>query len=124
MTQREFYEAIVAGTMNDEMQEFAVEAIAKLDATNEARRKAAEKKRAEKAPIRAALMAVMSTEPKTATMLIEEAGLEIKPQSVPSLLKPLVEEGTVVKTDVKVTGKGTQRGYVLADGGCDACVIE
>lgn len=128
MTQREFYETIVAGTMNDEMQEFAKEAIAKLDATNEARRKSAEKKRAEKeaekAPIRAALMAVMSAEAKTATMLIEEAGLEIKPQSVPSLLKPLVEEGAVVKTDVKVTGKGTQRGYVLADGGCDACVIE
>jgi len=47
-------------------------------------------------------------------MLIDEAGLELKPQSVPSLLKPLVEAGQIVKVDVKIKGKGTQRGYVLA----------
>ena len=79
-------------------------ALAKMDA------------QAEKAPIRDALFAVMDTEEgKTASMLIEEAGLEdVKPASVPSLLRPLVESGLVAKVDVKVTGKGTQRGYVKA----------
>ena len=96
-------------------------ALARMDATNEKRKvKAAEKaaeKQAEKAPIREALLGVMgdAEHPMTASMLIEAAGLEdVKPASVPSLMKPYVEDGTVLKVDVKVPGKGAQRGYVLA----------
>ena len=118
MTNREFYEAIVKAEINEEITEFAKAGIAKLDATKEARKaSAAEKsaaKEAEKAPIRNAIMAVMTAEPKTATMLIEEAGVEIKPQAIPSLLKAAVEAGEVIKTDVKIKGKGKQRGYMLA----------
>lgn len=96
------------------------ELISKMDAQGEARRaKQAEKaaeKQAAKAPIRDALLEVMdSTEnPKTASMLIEDAGLteSVKPASVPSLMRPLVEAGIVGKVDVKIPGKGTQRGYV------------
>ena len=77
--------------------------------------KKALEKEAERAPIRDAIMAVMTTEPKTATTLIAEAGVEIKPQAIPSLLRGLCEEGIVVKTEVKVTGKGKQRGYALAE---------
>jgi hypothetical protein len=95
-------------------------ALHKMDAQAEKRRakaaEAAAAKQAEKAPIRDALFAVMDVEtPKTASMLIEEAGLEdVKPASVPSLMRPLIESGLVAKVDVKVTGKGTQRGYVKA----------
>ena len=115
MTNREFYEAVVAAKINDELTQFATEAIAKLDHTNELRKqKNAEKaieKEAEKAPIREAILAVITDEPKTASTLIEEAGVDIKPQAIPSLLKGLIEDGVVVKTDIKVKGKGTQRGY-------------
>ena len=38
----------------------------------------------------------------------------VKPASVPSLLRPLVETGMVAKVDVKIPGKGTQRGYIKA----------
>ena len=118
MTNREFLHAVIEGTITDEMKEYAADAIAQLDHTNELRRaKLAEKsaaKAAEKEPMRQAIYAVISDEPKTATMLIEEAGVELKPQSIPSLLKPLVEAGEVNKVDVKVKGKGTQRGYVRA----------
>ena len=117
MTNREFYNAIAMNeTLSDEIRAFATEAIGKLDHTNELRKAAVAKKAAEKqelkAPVRNALFAALSDEPKTATMLIELAGLDIKPASVPSLLKPFVESGEVVKTDVKVAGKGKQRGYV------------
>lgn len=118
---REFYEAVVNGeVITDEMREMAASLIEKLDHTNEVRKvKAAEKaaeKQAEKAPIRSALLAVMGGEdnPMTASALIEAAGLDIKPASVPSLLRPFVESGEVIKVDVKITGKGTQRGYVKA----------
>jgi hypothetical protein len=119
MTQREFLENVAQGIMNDEMIAYATERITALDAANEKRREVNSAKRAEKeaekAPIREAIMGVMSTEPKTATILISEAGVEIKPQAIPSLLKGVIEAGTVVKADVKVKGKGTQRGYQLAE---------
>lgn len=123
MTNREFYAKIAALTnVDSELVEFAADSLAKMDAQATARRaKQAEKaaeKQAEKAPLRDALLEVMGDveEPKTASMLIEEAGLvdTVKPASVPSLLRPLVEAGLVLKVDVKVTGKGTQRGYIKA----------
>ena len=121
MTTREFYTAITNLTnVNAELIEFATAALEKMDAQNESRRakqleKAAERQ-AEKAPYRDALLSVMGDvdNPKTASTLIEEAGFVdvLKPASVPSLLRPFVESGIVGKVDVKVTGKGTQRGYV------------
>lgn len=119
MTQREFLENVAQGVMNDEMVAYATERLTALDTANEKRReinsvKRAEKE-AEKAPIREAVMAVITSEPKTATTLIAEAGVEIKPQAIPSLLKGAIEAGTVVKVDVKVKGKGTQRGYQIAE---------
>ena len=120
MTNREFYTAIAnLDNIPAELVEFAADSIAKLDHTNEVRKvKAAEKaaeKQAEKAPIREALFAAVTAEPQTATMLIEAAGLaeSVKPASIPSLMKPFVDAGSVAKVDVKVPGKGTQRGYVL-----------
>ena len=120
MTQREFLENIANGTMNDEMVTFATERLIAMDCVNEKRRETNSAKRAEKeaekAPIREAIMGVLSyTEPKTATTLIAEAGVEIKPQAIPSLLKAEVEDGRVLKVDVKVKGKGAQRGYQLAE---------
>lgn len=118
MTNREFYQNVIDANVNDEITAFAREAIEKLDHTNEARKAATAKKalerEAERAPAREALLEVMTSEFKTATTLIAEAGLEIKPQSVPSLLRGLVDEGVVCKGDVKVAGKGKQRGYARA----------
>ena len=116
MTNREFLENVVAGTINDEMIEHAQTALAQLDAQNTKRReKSAEKaiaREVEKAPIRNAILEVIGAEPKTATMLIEEAGLEIKPQSIPSLLKSLVDNGTIQKTQLKIKGKSPAVAYV------------
>ena len=122
MTNREIYTAAIKvckeyGT--DESVDLALEfenLIAKLDATNEKRKAAsalkAAEKQAEKAPIREALLAVLNDEPATATELIVAAGLDIKPASVPSLLRPFVESGDVVKVEKKIEGKGKQRAYV------------
>ena len=125
MTTRELYNATIKALYEygtDEAIDLKAEfeaLLAKMDAQSDARRaKQAEKaaeKQAAKAPIRDALLMAMdfAENPKTASMLIEEAGLEdVKPASVPSLMRPLVESGLVAKVDVKVTGKGTQRGYI------------
>ena len=118
MTMREFYTAVIEANVNEELTAYATAGIEKLDETNAKRvEKNAEKaaaKEAERAPIREAIVACITDEPKTASTLIAEAGVEIKPQAIPSLLKALVEDGTLTKTDVKVKGKGTQKGYALA----------
>lgn len=118
MTNREFYQAIIDGSYNDELTAYATEAIAKLDHTNELRKASAAKKAAEKAaekaPIREAIVNVITKTPQTATSLIAAAGVELKPQAIPSLLKSLIEDGTVVKSEIKVQGKGKQVGYALA----------
>ena len=118
MTKREMYVAVVEGNVTEEIVKAFEEEIEKLDAANAAHRaKAAEKaveKEAERAPKREAIMACMTTEGKTATTLIAEAGIDIKPQAIPHLLKGLIEDGTVLRVEVKVEGKGKQRGYRLA----------
>ena len=122
MTKREFLNTIAtAENLPAELVEFAAHELEVMDAANEKNRaKAAEKraaKDAEKEPIRNAIMDVMTNEPQTATMLIEAAGLTdtVKPQSVPSLLKPLIEAGTLEKVDVKIPEKKrTQKGYKLS----------
>lgn len=123
MTKREFLNTIAtAENLPAELIEFAAHELEVMNASNEkSRAKAAEKRAArdaEKEPIRNAIMDVMTNEPQTATMLIKAAGLTetVKPQSIPSLLKPLVEAGTLDKVDVKIEGKkGTQKGYLLAE---------
>ena len=125
MTNRELYNTMIsyldgADTDTSVLREACVAALEKMEAQNSSRReKQAEKaaeKQAAKAPIRDAILAVMGTEddPKTASTLIEEAGLidTVKPASIPSLMRPLVDSGIVGKVDVKIKGKGTQRGYI------------
>ena len=124
MTNRELYTATINYLHGEDVDTAELcaaafeDALAKLDAQNEKRKAAsavkAAEKQAEKEPVREALFAVMGGEdaPMTASMLIEAAGLDVKPASVPSLMRPLIEAGRVAKVDVKITGKGKQRGYV------------
>lgn len=121
MTNREFYTNILNATeITAEMREFAEAAITKLDATNDKRKAAAAvkaaEKQVEKAPVREALFNALGAEAMTATDLVAAIApdFEVKVASVPSLMKPFVENGSVLKTDVKVKGKGTQRGYIKA----------
>lgn len=123
MTNREFYENLknyenLTDEQKAELIQFADAALEKLNKQNEARKEAtarkAVEKEAERAPIRDAIVACITDEPKTATTLIAESGLEIKPQTIPSLLKGLVASGVIAKAPVKVKGKSPQVGYIKA----------
>ena len=119
MTKRELFTKAANGELTEEMMAGFAELVEKMDEANAKRAaKVLEKKRAaddEKAPIRKALLDAMGDEPMTGAQLIEATGLDIKLGSIPSLLKPFVEAGQVEKTDIKVKGKGTQRGYIKAN---------
>lgn len=111
MTYREMLTSIVNGTINEEVIEKATERLEKLDAENEKRKNRVSKKALENEPVKARILEVLGEEPKTATEIGSE--VEISTQKASALLRQLVEDGKVEKTDVKVKGKGTQKGYFV-----------
>jgi hypothetical protein len=110
MTKREFLNAIVNGTMNDEIVDFAKDEIAKLDATNEKRKNKPSKKATENAPIVDALVEMLTDTPVTASGIAEVLGVSV--QKASALARVAVADGRATAVDVKIPKKGTQKGYV------------
>lgn len=110
MTKREFYTAIMNGEIDEQVKLFASEELEKMDAANEKRRNTLSKKAQENLPLlRQITDEILTEEPKTATDVA--AVLEVSVQKASGLLRRLVEDGKAVKVDVKIKGKGTQKGY-------------
>ena len=112
MTKREFMEKVIA-MGNDELKEFAESEIAKLDARNAHRKEMPSKKSKENEPIKANIVDFLNEKDFTVASEIAK-GLELTTQKVSALCRQLVENGILVVTDVKVKGKGTQKGYKVA----------
>lgn len=111
MTYRTMLENVIARNITDEVIEKATERLEKLDEANEKRKNRVSKKALENEPIKERIVEVLGEEPKTATEIGAE--VEISTQKASALLRQLVEAGSVAKTDVKVKGKGVQKGYTL-----------
>lgn len=111
MTNREFYQTIVSGTINEEVIAKAAELIAKMDEQNAKRREKTSKKALENAPLVDAVVAMLTNEPLTATDIA--AALEVSPQKASSLARKAVEEGRATAQDVKGP-KGKCKGYTVA----------
>ena len=117
MTARDFYTAVIdvlsAHDMREDLVAYAEGAIAKLDATNAKRKEKTDKASLEKAaadaPLLDVLQAALTNEPKTATDLKDV--IEANVQKTSSLLRALVKAERANVQDVKVKGKGTQKGY-------------
>ena len=125
MTNREFYNAIIAenATITPDMIEHATAQIAKLDATAEKRKGVVSKKDQEKRDANEALArhiaeSILTSEAKTATdvaaALTAEAGEEVKVQKASYLCRLAVTLGLANATEVKIPKKGTQKAYTVA----------
>lgn len=113
MTKREMLNAIVAGTVNEEVIAKAAEMLEQMDHELEVRKNRQSKKALENAPlIERIVNEILGEEVMTASMVAEV--LEVTPQKASALLRAAVKDGKAVATDVKIKGKGTQKGYVLA----------
>ena len=108
MTNREFYTAIVNGTITEDVITHASEAIVKLDERNAKRSSKPSKTQIANEPIIKAIRDILTDEPMLASKIAELC--EISTQKASALVKKV--EG-VQTTDVKVKGKGTQKGYFL-----------
>jgi hypothetical protein len=132
MTNREFYNAIIAenATITAEMIEHANEALAKLDATAEKRKGKVSAKEQAKRDENAALAIkvaaeILTTEAMTATdvaaALSEMLGEKIQVQKASYICRKAVEMGLAVQTEVKIPKRGTNKAYAQAT---DCCAAE
>ena len=110
MTKREFLNAVIAETQNADLAKFAVEELEKLDARNAKRAERPSKTQIANEPIIKAIAEVLTNEPMRASEIAEKCG--ITTQKASALVKKV--EGVSV-TDVKVKGKGTQKGYFFGE---------
>jgi DNA-binding transcriptional regulator YhcF (GntR family) len=112
MTKREFLE-IVMGLGHPEAAEFAAKELEKMDKALEKRRSKPTKAQIANAPIIQQIVSEIleGKELKTASEIAEI--LDISVQKASAVLRQAVSEGKVEVEDVKVKGKGTQKGYRL-----------
>lgn len=115
MTNREFFVAISnLESVPTELRQFAVEGIAKLDKRNASRNAKPSKVQVENEPIVKAIVELLA-DSETPILSTEIAtALGISTSKATGLLGNLVKEGKVVKTDIKVKGKGVQKGWLLS----------
>ena len=126
MTKRMAMQAVVDGNVTAEVKEFFTAEIEKMDAVNAKRREKNAEKNAEKSAKNMeavkAVAAVLTDEAKTASMLMaelkgvieREGGKTLNVQYMSSIARKAVEAGLAAQVDVKVKGKGFQKGYVAA----------
>lgn len=111
MTNRDFLTAIVnMDNVAEDIKAYAQERLAKLDATNEARKNKPSKKATENAPIVEQIVnEILTVEAKTASVVAEAAGISV--QKASALLRQLVAEGKANVTEVKIPKRGVQKAY-------------
>ena len=107
MTKREFMEMVIATVDNEEMKEFAQKEIETLDRRNAKRAERPSKTALANEPIKAEIAKVLTEEPQTASVIAEKVGISTQKASA------LLRQMELKVTEVKVKGKGTQKGYAL-----------
>jgi hypothetical protein len=119
MTARIFYQSVIELLSDNDkaadVVEYAEGAITKLDAINAKRKEKTDKKSLEKAaenaPLLDTLVANLTAEPQTASDMMGLIGQNV--QKTSTLLRQLVAAERASVQDVKVKGKGTQKGYTV-----------
>lgn len=112
MTKREFLE-IVMGLGHLEAAEFAAKELEKMDRALAKRRSKPTKAQVANAPIIQQIVSEILEEEEFKTASEIAGILEISVQKASAVLRQAVSEGKVEVKDVKVKGKGTQKGYRL-----------
>jgi DNA-binding MarR family transcriptional regulator len=112
MTQRDFFTNVIEANINDEMTDFAKEAIAKLDSRNEKRKSTLSKSQKANEAFKGEIITYLTGKDKytLCSEIAEHFG--VTTQKVSGVLTLMVKDGTVETTEVKVKG-GKRKGYKL-----------
>lgn len=114
MTNREFLNAVINAGVSDEVTDFAIASIEKMDKRNADRSSKPSKKALENAPIKEAIVAFLGTNGEAIAADIA-TGVAIKPAQASALCVQLVKDGRLTSRDFKVPKKGKVKAYSLAE---------
>ena len=114
MTNREFYNAIINGSMTDEVKAHAAEALSKLDERNQKRSSKPTKAQLENEPVKTAIVDYLTNHGGAVAADIA-AEVDITTQKASALCRLLVEDGVLKVEEVKVPKKGKCKKYSLAN---------
>ena len=113
MTNREFFTAVSAGIINDEVIAHATSAIEKMDTANANRKSKPSKTSVANEPIKASIVELLTTNGAMVASAIG-AELELSTSKVSALCRQLVEAKVLSVEDVKIPKKGTVKQYSIA----------
>lgn len=113
MTNREFYTAISEGKLTDEVKEFAIAAIEKLDNRNASRSSKPSKTQLENAPIKEALLKYLTENAGQFTEGDLGTALGVTHNKAGALARQLVAEGKVTSSEVKFPKVGKRKVYSI-----------
>ena len=112
MTNREFYTAVIKANISEELNDFAKNAVEKLDAKNKAKIAKPSATQLENEKIKVAMLATFNEKSvKTANEVGVTMGISTSKAS--ALLRQLVEVKKLKQAEIKVTGKGKCKVYAL-----------
>ena len=114
MTNREFYTAISEGKLTDEVKEFALNAIEKMDARNANRSNKPSKTQLENAPIKQALLDYLTANKGQFTEADLGSALGVTHNKAGALARQLVAEGKVTSAEAKFPKVGKRKVYSIA----------
>ena len=117
MTYRDFYTAVSKANVSEDIAAFAVEALAKLDKKNEAKRNSTSPNQKANEDFKTDILADMEANPNKVYTAKEIADkFAVSTQKVSALLKQLVDTGKIVKYDKIKDSKGNKvKGYQFAE---------
>ena len=115
MTNREFYNAIINGSMTDEVKAHATEALSKLDERNQKRSAKPTKGQLENEHTKEAILEYLRQAGGSGIAVEISEGVAITTQKASALCRLLVEDGALTVEEVKVPKKGKCKKYSLAN---------
>ena len=112
MTEREFLKAIInANGIADDVKEYAIAGIAKLDAKNEKRRTTLDKNQIANEDIIKDIIALLGEKPMVASEIATALG--VSTQKASALCSKIVERGLATVSERKEKGKSAVKEYAL-----------
>lgn len=114
MTNREFYVAISTAEVADELKQFALDSIAKLDARNAKRSSQPSKTAIANEPIKQAILTFLVGRTNTVASDVG-VGCDISTSKASTLCGQLVEDGKLTACEVKVKGGRKVKAYTLVE---------
>lgn len=102
MTYREYFNNVLSANISDEMNEVSVEFLSKLDNRNEKRKGAMTKDKVESHARREAVLAFLKSNEGVYTRDAIAEAIGISVGQVSGACKALVDEGLIVKSEIKI----------------------